>query len=183
MSSNDWGTVHTDAKPAVDYATLPIMALSGVRHEGLSPSDFVIVRDRLLQHWQEQQKFLALYKECEMSARKLFVDFATDPKVTKGTVNIDLGNGWKAKTVKKENISFIKDSEGKVDKTFISQTLDKFCLVDGGRLMAERLVKWTPEFSMSEYKLLPPNLKALADEMIEIKAGTPTLEIVAPKHA
>lgn len=181
MSNNDWNTPQTNAPQAVNYAELPVMALYGVKAADLSAADFIVVRDRLLQHWQEQQKQLAFYKDVEMSARKVFVDFATDPEVTKGTVNIDLGNGWKAKTVKKENISFIKNSEGKIDTTFIGQTLDKFCLVEGGRLMAERLVKWNPEFSLSEYKLLPAELKKLADEMIEVKAGSPTLEIVAPK--
>lgn len=182
MSSNDWNTPHAKLAPhAVNYSELSIMALYGVKAADLSPADFIVVRDRLLQHWQEQQKQLAFYKEVEMSARKVFVDFATDPSVTKGTVNIDLGNGWKAKAVKKENVSFIKNAEGKIDTTFISQTLDKFCLVDGGRLMAERLVKWNPEFSLSEYKQLPGDLKKLADEMIEIKAGSPTLEIIPPK--
>lgn len=181
MSNTGWSTPANPQADSVNWATAPLAMLYAIKAAELTPENVVIVRDRLLMDWEETKKKAALYKEAELKARNVFVAFAFDPTKTKGTENLELGNGYKAKTVKKETVSFIKDAEGKIDINAIERALAKIEKVEGGKVIAERLVKWEPNFSNSEYKLLPPALKKIADEIIEIKSGTPTLEIIAPK--
>lgn len=169
---------------AIDYNALPINQLLQVKLDALGPVDFIVVRDRLLQHWEITKKTLAHAKEVEMEYRTACVKLMADPAKSSGTQNVDLGQGYKAKMVLKENVSFIKNDEGKVDVRAIENvltTIEK--TVEGGALIAERLVSWTPEFKQSEYKLLTPALKKLVDTILVTKAGASTLEIVAPKAA
>ena len=146
-------------------------------------ADFEKVRDQLLVHWQEAKEALEKAKEAEMFLRKKVVDFAFDPNKQSGTENVDLGNGYKLKAVKKLNYGFIKNAENKLDKAAIDKALAKI-EKDGavGELIAERLVKWTPDLSLSEYKLLSDKHKAIIDSVIVTSDGSPTLEIVEPKN-
>jgi len=143
---------------------------------------FASERTRLLNLWETAQKTLAAAKENEMELRKRVVDFAFDQDQKSGTENIELANGYKAKAVKKLNFSFIKNSEDKVDKKAIDSAL---CLIESdgaaGELIAERLVKWTPTLSLSEYKQLCGTHKAIIDAVVITKEASPTLSIVAPK--
>lgn len=166
----------------VTYANMSLAALKEVKREDLSPDDFIIVRDRLLVAWDESKKTLETAKADEMDLRKIFVDFTSDPNKTSGTENIELGNGYVAKTVKKENYGFIKNDEGKLDKRAIDKALDEIeSKVEGGSVFAERLVSWTPSLSLTEYKLIPAEAKAIIDKVIVVTSGAPTLEIKAPK--
>lgn len=146
-------------------------------------ADFEKVRDHLLVSWQEAKEALEKAKEAEMFLRKKVVDFAFDPNKQSGTENVDLGNGYKLKAVKKLNYGFIKNAENKLDKAAIDKALAKI-EKDGavGELIAERLVKWTPDLSLSEYKLLSDKHKAIIDSVIVTSEGSPTLEIVEPKN-
>ena len=146
-------------------------------------ADFEKVRDQLLVSWQEAKEALEKAKEAEMFLRKKVVDFAFDPNKQSGTENVDLGNGYKLKAVKKLNYGFIKNDENKLDKAAIDKALAKI-EKDGavGELIAERLVKWTPDLSLSEYKLLSDKHKAIIDSVIVTSEGSPTLEIVEPKN-
>lgn len=147
--------------------------------------DYVARRDILLTQWQNSKTALEAAKEAEMSLRKECVAFCFDPNKKKGTERIDLGNGWQAKAVKKINYGWIKNGAGddeKVDKVAIENALCEI-EADGpvGALIASRLVKWTPDLSMTEYGQLPPKFKAIIDRVIVTSDGAPTLEIVAPK--
>lgn len=146
-------------------------------------AEFEAERDRLLLDWEEQKKALEVAKEREMSARKLVVDFAFDPNKVSGTERIDLGNGYQAKAVKKINYGFVKNADGKLDKRAIDRALEKIEKVGGavGELIAERLVKWTPDLSLTEYNQLDDKFKKIIDEVIVTTDGAPTLEIIAPK--
>lgn len=146
-------------------------------------ADFEKVRDQLLVSWQEAKEALEKAKEAEMFLRKKVVDFAFDPNKQSGTENVDLGNGYKLKAVKKLNYGFIKNAENKLDKAAIDKALAKI-EKDGavGELIAERLVKWTPDLSLSEYKLLSEKHKTIIDSVIVTSEGSPTLEIVEPKN-
>lgn len=146
-------------------------------------AEFIIKRDQLLFAWQDAKQVLERAKERELELRNQCVDFLSDPDKTKGTENVELGGGYKAKMIKKENISFVKNEEGKVDKNAIEKALQKI-EKDGavGELIAERLVKWTPDLSMTEYKQLSEKHKNIIDSVIITTPGTPTLEIVEPKN-
>lgn len=166
---------------AVNYNALPYAQLLTVKPDGLSAVDNIIVRDRLLQGWQGSKESLTEAQANEILFRNAVVNFATDPKKEKGTVNVELGNGWKMKAVKKINVSFIKNAEGKTDRAAIDRALAKIEADEGNDVITERLVKWTPSLSESEYKLLSPKYQKAIDAVLVKTPGTPTLEIVAPK--
>jgi hypothetical protein len=144
---------------------------------------FVIERDRLLLSWQRSQEALAAAKETEADLRRQCVDFAFDPNKNSGTERIALGNGYEAKAVKKINYGWVKTPEGdKVDKKRIERALDAIeACGNEGVFIAERLIKWTPDLSLTEYKTLADQYKKIIDEVIVTSEGMPTLEIVAPK--
>lgn len=139
-------------------------------------------RDHLLQAWNDSKVRLDVAKVEEMEARKKAVDFAFDPTKHKGTERIDLGNGWQAKAVKKINYGWIKTADDKVDNDKIETALEKIESTGAaGELIAARLVKWTPDLSLTEYNQLPEDFKKIIDEVIVTSDGTPTLEIIPPK--
>ena len=146
-------------------------------------AEFVAERDRLLLAWEESKKALEVAKEKEMEQRKAVVAFAFDPNKESGTERIELGNGYQAKAVKKVNYGFVKTEDGKLNKAAIDKALAKIEKVGGtvGELIAERLVKWTPDLSLTEYKQLDEKFKKIIDEVIVTSEGAPTLEIIAPK--
>lgn len=179
MSNGSWNTNPTQT---IDYAACPIEHLYTLKATDLGPVDFITVRDRLLAQWEITKKTLERAKEVEMELRKVNVAFLGDPEKHKGTENIELGNGYIAKMVKKINYGFVKNKDGKIDKDAIDLALDKIeDKVEGGKLIAERLVKWTPDLSLTEYNLLPDEAKVIIDAVIVTTDGAPTLEIKAPK--
>lgn len=145
-------------------------------------AEYVAERDRLLVKWQADQIALATAKEEELKSRKAAVMFMHDPSKSGTTENVELGNGFKATMKVPVNYGFIKNEAGNVDKARIEKALSKI-EKDGeaGELIAERLVKWKPELSLTEYKQLPEKFKKAIDDVIVTSEGTPTLEIKEPK--
>lgn len=144
-------------------------------------TEYITKRDEVLHAWEASKLTLEKAKEDEMNLRKKAVDFTFDPAKKSGTERVELGGGWIAKAVKKINYGWVKDGE-KVNKHKIDDVLDTIeKTVENGGLIAERLVKWTPELSLTEYKLLPEAAKALIDTVIVTSDGAPTLEIIPPK--
>ena len=143
---------------------------------------WVVKRDALLAAWEASKTALETAKADEMAARKAFVDFSFDPNKREGTERIELHNGYEAKAVKKLNYTFKSyDPEIEVADA-VDITLQKLeATGPEGKFIANRLVKWTPSLSLSEYRDLAPQYKAIVDTVIETKEGAPTLEIVAPK--
>lgn len=98
------------------------------------------------------------------------------PNKKSGTERIELANGYEAKAVKKVNYNLNQD--------LVNDCLDAIENIGGaeGKIIAERLVKWKADLSMTEYKLLDPKYKVLIDKAITTTDGAPSLEIVAPKN-
>lgn len=143
---------------------------------------WVIERDRRLAAWEQSKIDLETAKAREMELRKEFVDFSFDPNKKEGTERIDLNNGYQAKAVKKLNYTFKSDREGVEVADAVDLALQRLEAVGPeGKFIASRLVKWTPSLSLSEYRDLAPQFKAVIDPVIETKEGAPSLEIVAPK--
>ena len=139
-------------------------------------------RDRLLIDWQFKSELLARAKDDEMKARKEVVNFAFNPDKNSGTENIDLGNGWKLKAVKKINYGFVKGEDGKTNRQAIDEALQKIReSTPSGLTVALNLVDWKPTLSISKYDVLSPGDRAIIDEVIVTTEGAPSLEIVAPK--
>lgn len=148
----------------------------------LTEEDKLLYRDYLLVNWEKAKAAIEAAKTVEMEWRKKAVAFAFNPEQKSGTERIELGNGYEAKAVKKINYGFIKNSENKTDKDKIEEALEKIEKLDpAGAYIADHLIKWTPELSLTEYKKLAPNLKAIIDTVIVTSEGAPTLEIIPPK--
>ena len=136
-------------------------------------------RDAKILAWEQAVKALAAAKDTEAALRKevLAEAFAFDPEALReGTENFELGNGYKLKAFFKISRNLNNENEA-VDKVLskIEKTGSE------GAFVAERLVKWKPELSVSEYKKLPEKFKKMIDEVVTSKELTPSLELVAPK--
>ena len=136
-------------------------------------------RDAKILAWEAAVKALAAAKDAEAALRKevLAEAFAFDPEALReGTENFELGNGYKLKAVFKISRNLNNENEA-VDKVLskIEKTGPE------GVFIAERLVKWKPELSVTEYKKLPEKLKKLFDEVVTSREAMPSLELVAPK--
>ena len=136
-------------------------------------------RDAKIIAWEAAVNALAAAKDAEAALRKevLAEAFAFDPEALReGTENFELGNGYKLKAVFKISRNLNNENEA-VDKLLskIEKTGPE------GAFIAERLVKWKPELSVSEYKKLPEKFKKLFDEVVTSKEATPALELVVPK--
>lgn len=143
---------------------------------------YITERNRLLVSWQKKKIELEALKASEIKTRKLIVMFMHNP-LKSGTIeNVELGGGYKAKIKVPINYGFIKNDEGKIDRARIEKALSKIEKGgEAGELIADRLVKWLPELSLSEYKTLPDKFRKIIDDVIVTSEGTPTLEIVEPK--
>ena len=136
-------------------------------------------RDAKILAWEAAVKALAAAKDAEAALRKevLAEAFAFDPEALReGTENFELGNGYKLKAVFKISRNLNNENEA-VDKLLskIEKTGPE------GAFIAERLVKWKPELSVTEYKNLPDKFRKIIDEVVTSKEATPALELVAPK--
>jgi hypothetical protein len=148
----------------------------------LTPQQWKAQRDLLTQNWLNAKATLDAAKETEAQLRRELVAFVADPNKISGTENIELGNGYKLKAVKKINYTFVSNKEGIDVADAVDDVLTEIeNLGADGKFIAERLVKWKPELSLSEYKLLDAKCKALIDSVIQTKEGLPTLEFIEPK--
>ena len=138
--------------------------------------------DKFLHNHSALKAALEVAKEAELEARKLAVMFMHDPAKSGTTENVELGGGYKATMKVPVRYGFVQNAEGKTDKARIEKALSKIEKTgQAGELIAERLVKWTPELSLTEYKQLPDNFRKIIDDVIVTSEGTPTLEIKEPK--
>jgi len=120
----------------------------------------------------------------EMELRKAIMSQAF-PNAVEGTNNLDLGSGYTLKGVKAVTYDLTNSDKAgwKTDEAI--EAIEK--LGNEGAFIAERLVKWKPSLSVTEYKALSVNdpvqakIKALIDNALTLKDGAPTLEISAPK--
>lgn len=134
-------------------------------------------RDALIMEWNEAKSALDAAKEKESELRKRMVDecFPHNPD-SEGTENLELGEGWKLKTVFKQNRR-LGNKNGETDKALTK--IEK--MGAEGEIIADRLVKWEPKLSLSEYKKLPAKMKKIIDDVITTAPGTPTVSLVPPK--
>ena len=131
-------------------------------------------RDYLIMEWERATKALSEAKNYEMNLRK-YIMGKLFPDAKEGTNNLELGNGYKLTAVIKFNYKF--ESREKV-----SNMLQAFAGMDEeGITIGRHLVKWQPEPSITEYRKLTGQYKAIADAAIIITDATPSLEIKAPK--
>lgn len=142
-----------------------------------------MTRDELLVKHQQLKDALEKAKEAEMNLRKYIVN-RVFPNATEGTNTLELGNGYKAKAVVKYNYNLDPD----LDK--VEDALERIARMGNeGAFIAERLVKWSADFLLTEYrKLQEPDateiqkaIKKEIDSVLTITEAAPTFEIKEPK--
>ena len=140
-------------------------------------------RDEVLIEWQRLQTELANAKAAEMEMRKYVVKRAF-PDATEGTNKLELGQGYELKAVVKFNYNLDPD----LDK--VEAALDKIALMGNeGAFIADRLVKWSADFLLTEYRKLEDKdatqiqlaIKKEIDNVLLITDAAPSLSIVEPK--
>lgn len=121
-----------------------------------------------LAEWSSINIELKVLKEKEMLLRKQIVD-SCFPKPKEGSNTLDLANDWKLKC----NYKLSR----KVDKAAIKSVLAE--MPEGSE---EKLINYKPELKLTAYKNLPKEECKVFDQLLTIKPGTPSLELVAPKE-
>lgn len=134
---------------------------------------FPSAHKQLLKRWEDVKAAAAKLQAEERELRDKIVEMVTDPQKKSGTINFDLGNGYKCKIVK--GLRYNLDKDG------VNDALDAIERTGPeGKLISDRLVKFEPRLSITEYNQLPLNMKAIIDKVITISDASPTVEIVAP---
>lgn len=142
--------------------------------------------DQVLQAHLEAKTALGKAVETEIALRKeVKARYFPDAGDTKGTFNFDLGNGYKLKL---KNGEYVKVAD--TDEQSLETALDAIAKIGNlGAVMADELVKFKPELSLTEYNKLKDNddaqakrIKSIIDKHITITPATPTLEFVEPKN-
>jgi plasmid stabilization system protein ParE len=133
----------------------------------------------LIMQWEQAKKASANAVELERNLRaQVVAAVAAEGKI--GTNNYDLGRGYTLKIVKK--LSY-KIDDSRVDDALAN--IEK--LGNEGAFVGDRLVKFKPELSISEYNKLDATnpthvrIKSLIDDVLTISDASPTVEIVEPK--
>lgn len=168
--SNNWSV------PAVE---VPVNASSGQ-----NPWDNK-GRDECLMEWQRLKQTLADAKEAEMDFRKYVVKRAF-PNPVEGTNTLELGNGYSLKAGVKFNYKLNNDNK------IIDACLERIGKIgNDGSFIAERLVSWTPNFLLTEYRQVCENAEGGSDtakqiikelgSILTIEDAAPTLKIKEPK--
>jgi len=131
-------------------------------------------QDQLLSAWKaaDNAKKEATAKELELRNKVIEAFSDITDEMHKSIENIDLGyDRYELKIGHKLNYK-LADSEAV--KLALQQIATS---VEGGHIYAERLVKWKPELSVSEYDKLPGGLRSTIDRVLTITPATKSLEI------
>lgn len=148
-----------------------------------NPWDALDQNKLLMLHLDMQNKLSALKAE-ELELRKYIVNRAF-PSKKEGTNTLELGNGYELKAGVKYNYKL-------ADNDTVEKVLDKIATIGNeGKFIAERLVSWSPNFLLTEYRVLQEeaeknNLTAIAilkevQTMLEITDAAPELKIKEPR--
>lgn len=128
-----------------------------------------------LERWYKMQEELSELKTAESLLRKrIFAHYFPNPK--EGTNDFALGDGYVVKGGRVVNRKVL-ESEVEAYKERAKQegsNLPKFNFA--------KLIKYKPELVKSEYNKLTDEQRHAFDQVLEIKDGSPTLDVVKPKR-
>lgn len=136
----------------------------------------------ILKAWSDANDELQAVKYRETQLRMMaFQRNVPDPK--EGTNTLEIGSGFvlKAEYKYNYNLSKVLKNDAKEVIGVLDDSLDVYERETEDKSAAERLVKWSPEISVTEYKRMKDNaaFRHIAP-FLTIKPGMPTLSIVAP---
>lgn len=141
------------------------------------------ITKRLVAQHEAAKGVLEAAKNSEMEARLMLGNYAFPVAGRKeGVNNLELSDGRTVKLGHKVNYKLSSDNEA-VEKA------EDACEAIGneGSFLVERIITWEAKFSKSEYNKLDVSnpthakVKAEIDKVLEISAGTPSLEVKEPK--
>jgi hypothetical protein len=142
-------------------------------------------RDQLLVRWQSLKDELAKVKEAEMELRKYIISRAF-PNPDEGMNTLELGAGYQLKAAVKFNYRLEDNKKVEEGLTRIEQ------IGNQGKFIADRLVSWTPNFLLIEYRVLETEAKegsqeakqilAIVNDFLIISEAAPELSIKESKE-
>lgn len=189
--SGQWGvppatqwptTVEGEIKSQWEVAVEPIPS---AELKSLNPWDSMN-EDALLMLWQQKKDAIEKAKAEEMDLRKYIVK-REFPKPNEGMNTKELGAGYQLKASVKYNYKLASND-------IVEDCLNKIsALGNNGSFIADRLVSWTPNFLLTEYRQLQEDAEKgsgfakqaldIVNEMLTISEAAPTLEIKEPKKS
>ena len=141
-------------------------------------------RDVLIIGWRDAKDAATKAVAAELAARNALMELFPEPK--EGVNTLELGNGYALKLTHKMNYTLSNSDKPKDGNTPLAtdaalDAIEK--LGNEGSFIAKRLVKWKPELSVTEYRLLLDDspIKKAIDKALKIAPATPSFELVAPK--
>jgi len=180
MSAEGWGAV------ASEVVVEPVAAET--------PEQFVARRDAAIAAWRAAVEPKKQWENYEKDCRAGVVGLCFPVKV-KGTQRVELPGGYKLKLV--HSVTYSLGNKDLVDPVLqekvpieaqIKGVLEQIAaLGNEGPMLADRLVKWKPELSATEYEALNPEFdleakaKALIDTIVNTKPASPQLTLEEPK--
>jgi len=127
-----------------------------------------------LANWKaaDEAKKAATAKELECRNEVIALFSTNTDDMRSGVENVDLGfDKWELKIQHKLNYKL-------ADTDAINAALAAIAAsMEGGRIIAGRLVKWKPELSVSEYNLLAGGQRVLIDKVLTITPATKAIEL------
>lgn len=159
--------------------TIPLDLAARLQRENLPVSN-----DGVLLLWQRTKELLDKVKSDEMEIRKTAVKIHV-PQAHEGTNTIELGGGYELKAVVKFNYKL-------ADNATVEACLDEISTIGNeGKFIADRLVSWTPNFLITEYRALQEEAEknnqsakqilTIVSKMLTITDAAPELKINEPK--
>ena len=131
-------------------------------------------KDAALLAWKTAKAELDAAQANERELRAKVIEmFSTETnEMHSGVENIDLNyDRWILKITHKLDYKL-------ADRDAVMSALTQISTSqEGGNIIAERLVKWKPELSVSEYKLLNGGQRTIIDRVLTIKPATKSLEL------
>lgn len=144
----------------------------------------------VLADWEKIKADLKELEPKELTLRKQVAALAF-PNHKPGTNDHPLNNGYTLKAQMPVRRKFVvpegmasphPDQPEPTVSDAVDHMVERLRRCDNeGAFVAERLVKWEPKVVDKEYNSLNEKHKAIVDDYIETKFGTPILEIKAPK--
>jgi len=159
------------------------------------PEAFRLRRNAEIQHWLAAKPILETAKSNEMDLRnKVTITLFPSPK--KGTQRYDIGGGYNVKLI--HGITYTlgdkdatrEDGSKKPIREQIEELEKKIIAEVGevGRIYVDRLIKWKPELSATDYEKLDPKdpvesvVAVMISEFVTTKPASPQLTFEEPKE-
>lgn len=132
-------------------------------------------KDALIQRWLDSKDALEKSKELENQLRLQVLEACIENVPEKGTINYELGNGYKLKFEFRQNV--------RLDQSKVDDVIDKLERIgQDGKFIADRLFKMKAELSITEYNQLNDKMRKLVDNIITKSPATPALTFIPPKN-